>query len=65
MTTDEAQAKGFKLLLEQTVQRGKAYPKTITDPELHHRVQVALDRLADLAGGIELAIKEYQQRQAQ
>lgn len=60
MSTDVAQMKGLKLLLEQTVQRARAYPKTIADPTLRHRAEVAIDHLKDLAHGLEIAIKEHE-----
>lgn len=60
MSTDVAQMKGLKLLLEQTVQRARPYPKTISDPTLRHRAEVAIDHLKDLAHGLEIAIKEHE-----
>lgn len=62
MSTDETELRGLRNLIEQTIQRAKAYPKRMTDPEAKHQAELTVDGLSDLSLCLEVRIKELANR---
>lgn len=62
MTTDETELRGLRNLIEQTIQRAKAYTPRITDPDYRTEAQRTVEGLVDLSINLELTIEKLGKR---